>query len=453
MYKLIVFDLDGVLIDSKDIHFIALNKALAKIAPGFEISKQDHLSKFDGCSTQNKLDQLTLQGRLPRDLHVKIQELKQIYTREFFSSIQKDEPLVETLTALKEQTEYLVLASNSVRDTVDLIATKLGIKELFDLLLSNEDVNSQKPHPEIYWRAMMFANANPSDTIIFEDSVVGLRAAVTSGANVIRVRNRQEVNLEEVNRQIKDLKLEKKVKWNDSRLNILIPMAGAGSRFMDAGYTFPKPLVEVEGQPMIQKVVENLNIDANYIFIVQEEHFLKYNLESVLNLIAPGCRIIRTEGVTEGAACTAMLAKELINTNDPLLIANSDQIIEWNSSEFMYSMQSQNLDGGLAVFHSTHPKWSFARIDDEGLVVEVAEKKPISDIATVGIYFWKRGEDFVSATEQMIEKNLRVNNEFYICPTYNQAISRGLKIGVKFVKKMWGIGTPEDLQTYLARDK
>jgi len=453
MYKLIVFDLDGVLIDSKDIHFIALNKALAKIAPGFEISKQDHLSKFDGCSTQNKLDQLTLQGRLPRDLHVKIQELKQIYTREFFSSIQKDEPLIETLTALKEQTEYLVLASNSVRDTVDLIATKLGIKELFDLLLSNEDVNSQKPHPEIYWRAMMFANANPSDTIIFEDSVVGLRAAVTSGANVIRVRNRQEVNLEEVNRQIKDLKLEKKVKWNDSRLNILIPMAGAGSRFMDAGYTFPKPLVEVEGQPMIQKVVENLNIDANYIFIVQEEHFLKYNLESVLNLIAPGCRIIRTEGVTEGAACTAMLAKELINTNDPLLIANSDQIIEWNSSEFMYSMQSQNLDGGLAVFHSTHPKWSFARIDDEGLVVEVAEKKPISDIATVGIYFWKRGEDFVSATEQMIEKNLRVNNEFYICPTYNQAISRGLKIGVKFVKKMWGIGTPEDLQTYLARDK
>lgn len=453
MSKLIVFDLDGVLIDSKDIHFTSLNKALTEIAPGFEISKQDHLSRFDGFSTKNKLDQLSLQGGLPRDLHGKIQRLKQIYTRESFYDIQKDEPLIETLSALKKQTEYLVLASNSVRDTVDLIATKLGIKELFDLLLSNEDVNSQKPHPEIYWRAMMFANAYPSDTIIFEDSVVGLQAAVTSGASVIRVRNRQEVNLVEINRQIKELKLENKVKWHDSKLNILIPMAGAGSRFMDAGYTFPKPLVEVEGQPMIQKVVENLNIDANYIFIVQEEHFLKYNLESVLNLIAPGCKIIRTEGVTEGAACTAILAKEFIDTNDPLLIANSDQIVEWNSSEFMYSMQSQNLDGGLAVFNSTHPKWSFAKINDEGLVVEVAEKKPISDIATVGIYFWRKGNDFVSATEQMIAKNLRVNNEFYICPTYNQAISRGQKIGIKFVNKMWGVGTPEDLQTYLAREK
>jgi dTDP-glucose pyrophosphorylase len=119
----------------------------------------------------------------------------------------------------------------------------------------------------------------------------------------------------------------------------------------------------------------------------------------------------------------------------------------------MYSMQSQNLDGGLAVFNSTHPKWSFAKINDEGLVVEVAEKKPISDIATVGIYFWRKGNDFVSATEQMIAKNLRVNNEFYICPTYNQAISRGQKIGIKFVNKMWGVGTPEDLQTYLAREK
>jgi len=453
MYKLIVFDLDGVLIDSKDIHFIALNRALSEVAPGFVISKKDHLSRFDGCSTKNKLDQLSLNNGLPLQLHSRIQSLKQNYTKEFFEDIKRDQSLFETITRLKERTKYLILASNSIRDTVDLIVTKLGIGELFDLILSNEDVNNQKPHPEIYWRAMMFANAYPSETIIFEDSVVGLQAAGTSGANVIRIRNRQDVNFEDINRQMDEISLEHKVKWQDSKLNILIPMAGAGSRFMDAGYTFPKPLVEVEGQPMIQKVVENLNIEANYIFIVQEEHFHKYNLESVLNLIAPKCKIIRTEGITEGAACTALLAKDLINTDSPLLIANSDQIIEWNSSEFMYSMQSQNLDGGLAVFNSSHPKWSYAKIDEKGNVVEVAEKKPISDIATVGIYFWKKGSDFVTSTESMIDQDLRVNNEFYICPTYNQAISNGLKIGVKFVAKMWGIGTPEDLQTYLARAK
>ncbi len=136
---------------------------------------------------------------------------------------------------------------------------------------------------------------------------------------------------------------------------------------------------------MIQKVVMNLNIEANYIFIVQQEHYKRYNLESVLNLIAPGCRIVQIDGLTEGAACTALLAREYIDNQSPLIIANSDQIVEWNSSEFLYSLQHQDLDGGLATFNSTHPKWSYAKVDSNGLVTEVAEKRPISDLATVGI--------------------------------------------------------------------
>jgi dTDP-glucose pyrophosphorylase len=232
-------------------------------------------------------------------------------------------------------------------------------------------------------------------------------------------------------------------------LNILIPAAGMGSRFAQAGYTFPKPLIEVNGKPMIQVVVENLNIDAHYIFIVQKEHYDKYQLKYMLNMIAPGCDIIQVDGMTEGAACTTLLASHLFNNDNPLLIANSDQFVEWNANECLYAFTADGIDGGLLTFTAVHPKWSYARLDDHGYVAEVAEKKPISNIASVGIYYWKRGSDYIKYAQQMIEKNIRTNNEFYVCPVFNEAILGGKKIRVKQIEKMWGLGTPEDLKTYL----
>ena len=232
-------------------------------------------------------------------------------------------------------------------------------------------------------------------------------------------------------------------------MNVLIPMAGAGSRFEKAGYTFPKPLIEVKGKPMIQVVTENLNIDARHIYVVQKSHYEKYNLKHLLNLISPGCEIVQVEGVTEGAACTTLLAKEFIDNNEPLLIANSDQYIEWESNEFMYSMTADEVDAGILTFTATHPKWSFAKLGSDGFVTEVAEKKPISDIATVGVYYWKHGSDYVKFAEKMIEENDRVNNEFYVCPVFNHAIKDNLKVKTHHVKKMWGIGTPEDLNRFL----
>ena len=123
-----------------------------------------------------------------------------------------------------------------------------------------------------------------------------------------------------------------KPKWQGGKMNVLIPMAGAGSRFEKAGYTFPKPLIEVNGKPMIQTVVENLNIDARHIFIVQKSHCEKYNLKNMLNVIAPGCKVVEVDGITEGAACTTLLAKEFINNDEPLLMANSDQFVDWDSN-------------------------------------------------------------------------------------------------------------------------
>jgi NDP-sugar pyrophosphorylase family protein len=151
-------------------------------------------------------------------------------------------------------------------------------------------------------------------------------------------------------------------------------MAGAGSRFADVGYTFPKPLIDVKGKPMIQVVVESLNIVANYIYIVQKSHREKYNLDALLNLITPNCKIVETEGITEGAACTTLLAKEFINNDSPLIVTNSDQFIDWNSTEFMYQMNEKDFEGGIVSFPATHPKWSFAKTDKNNLVLEVAEK-------------------------------------------------------------------------------
>jgi dTDP-glucose pyrophosphorylase len=236
-------------------------------------------------------------------------------------------------------------------------------------------------------------------------------------------------------------------------MNILIPMAGAGNRFEKAGYTLPKPLIEVNGNPMIQTVVNNINIDANYIFIVQKSHYDKYDLETLLNNITSECEIVQVDGLTEGAVCTTLFAKQFIDNDDPLVISNSDQFIEWNSNEFMYSMVEDNVDGGILTFKATHPKWSFVKLDDDGFVNEVAEKNPISDIATAGIYYWSKGSDYVNYAEQMISKDIRVNNEFYVCPVFNEAIADGKYIKIFNVEKMWGLGDPEDLQYYLKHNE
>jgi dTDP-glucose pyrophosphorylase len=147
------------------------------------------------------------------------------------------------------------------------------------------------------------------------------------------------------------------------------------------------------------------------------------------------------------------LAKEHIDNDAPLVMANSDQFLEWDSNEFMYKMIEQKVDGGIVSFQATHPKWSFAKVDEHGYVTEVAEKNPISDIATVGVYYWAKGSDYVKYAEQMISKNIRTNNEFYTCPVFNEAIADCKQIKTFHIDNMWGIGTPEDLNYFLENNK
>ena len=446
--KLIVFDLDGVLVEAKNIHFNALNQALGKYA----ISWNEHLSTYDGLKTSQKLDMLTKSKGLPIEDHEYIWETKQQITLKMLGELQPSTELQLVMSTLVQEGYKLAVASNSIRKTVITVLAKLGIVEYMDLIISNEDVLNSKPHPEMYWQAISKMKCLPEETLIVEDSPYGLLAASRSKSYILRVKNPQEVTYKNISKKLTQIQMgdtQNIPAWRDETLNILIPMAGAGSRFEKAGYTFPKPLIEVKGKPMIQVVVENLNIKANYIYVVQKLHREKYNLDALLSLITPGCKIVETEGMTEGAACTALLAKEHINSDAPLFFANSDQFVEWDSNEFMYKMNETDADGGIVSFTATHPKWSFAKVDEQGLVTEVAEKKPISNIATVGYYYWKHGSDFVKYAEQMINKNVRVNNEFYVCPVFNEAIEDGKQIRTFNVKGMWGLGTPEDLDYYL----
>ena len=450
--KLIIFDLDGVLIESRDIHYYSLNDALKNVDKKYIISREEHLSMYDGLNTTKKLEMLSEKKGLSKSYFNQIWKDKQKETFKYIKQIPKNVDLIKLFSEIKNKDWKIAVASNSIRETVKLSLLSLGILEFVDYYISNEDVKRTKPYPEMYWKCMTELNVIPKNTIIVEDSHIGRQGAIDSGAHLLPIENANDLTFFKVMNKLNEIENNNdcnNIPWRDNKLNVLIPMAGAGSRFAQAGYTFPKPLIEVRGKPMIQLVVENLNIQANYIFLVQKEHYDKYNLKYLLNLIAPNCQIVQVDGVTQGAACTTLLAKEFINNDNPLVMANSDQYVEWNSNNVMYSFQADEIDGGILTFKATHPKWSYAKLDDNGFVSEVAEKKPISDNATVGIYYWKRGSDYVKYAEQMIEKNIRTNGEFYVCPVFNEAISDNKKIRIKQIEKMWGIGTPEDLNYFL----
>jgi dTDP-glucose pyrophosphorylase len=237
-------------------------------------------------------------------------------------------------------------------------------------------------------------------------------------------------------------------------INIVIPMAGAGSRFSQAGYEKPKPFIDVAGKPMIVKVLENLAYpDAKYILIARKEHLQKEQALVARIKENYNATFVTVDALTEGTACTILYARNLIRSQFPVVIANSDQIIDIKFEDFINDAIRRKLDGSILTFvdEERNPKWSFAKLNAENLVTEVQEKKPISSFATVGIYLFSNGEDFVESIVQMIIENDRVNGEFYTCPSYNYLIKRGKKIGVYNIEssQMHGIGTPLDLEIYI----
>lgn len=235
-------------------------------------------------------------------------------------------------------------------------------------------------------------------------------------------------------------------------MNIVVPMAGRGSRFANAGFTDPKPLIRVGGKPMIQWVIENVRPARphRFTFIILREHLETYPaVPATLRALCPDCRIVTVDAVTEGAACTVLLAKAFIDNDDPLMIANADQVVDLAIDDYLAEMERRQADGLIMTFEADHPKWSYCRLDPDLNVTEVVEKKVVSNEATVGIYNFRRGRDFVRAAEQMIAQDLRSNGEFYVAPAYNLLIAENRRIVVARTGReytgMYGLGVPEDL--------
>jgi len=233
----------------------------------------------------------------------------------------------------------------------------------------------------------------------------------------------------------------------EGMVNIVIPMAGEGKRFQEAGYSFPKPLIEVKGKMMIEWAIKSVPEfdDTKFIFLVRPG----FPWESVFSKLVKNFKVIEVKEVTEGALCTCLLAREDIDAYEELMIVNSDQYVKWYSYAFFEQIKRGQYDGGILLFNSVHPKWSYAEINEEDdIVTRVAEKDPISRHATCGIYYFTRGSDFVAGADSLIKKNIRFNNEFYVCPVYNEMIAIRRKIMPFHVNAMYGLGTPEDVSAF-----
>lgn len=237
-------------------------------------------------------------------------------------------------------------------------------------------------------------------------------------------------------------------------LNVVIPMAGDGIRFKNAGYTTNKPFIKLNNKPMILDIINNLLYDYNdsvrLILICKKEYELQ--LKELLDKNKLSCIseivIIGIDYTTDGPACTVRLAEKFIDSHEPLLIANSDQIIhDFNLEEMINYTSKMNASGCIPCFHHNDKRWSYVKISDR-YITEVKEKQPISEFATCGLYYFKHGHNFISASDEMIYAHDTVNNEYYCGPTYNYMIDNGLSIVPYLVNEMYGLGTPEDFQWY-----
>lgn len=233
---------------------------------------------------------------------------------------------------------------------------------------------------------------------------------------------------------------------------IIIPMAGRGQRFKNAGYTMPKPFIDIAGVPMIERVLRNLPFHNTLIIIALEEHesYVQEWLKNIRFYFSPRkTHIIYLAEITQGTACTVLKAREYSPQESELIVANCDQWVDWFSEHFIDFAHRQQADGAIVTFTAYDNKWSYVSTRPDGTISWVAEKQPISNMATVGIYWWEYAHLCFDAIEKMINAGLQYNGEYYLAPSYNELISEGAKIVAYPVAKMVGMGTPEELQTAL----
>jgi beta-phosphoglucomutase-like phosphatase (HAD superfamily)/dTDP-glucose pyrophosphorylase len=448
----ILFDLDGVLVDYKELHRDAFIQAWNTLCPDHSIDAIFHAEHLEARSTRQKL--ALLQEKLSPDAPIAaVSALKQEITQRLLATAPVFAATRASLQWAHDAGIPISCCSNSIRATVEASLQKLAPLEWFSCILSNEDVTSPKPDPEIYDTALQHLGISAEDALVLEDSVVGKAAARAAGLNVIDV-----VDPLDITPSYLRLLTEHRCLKPAPLYNLVIPMAGLGSRFQVAGYTTPKPFLPVAGMPMFEQVLRNVIPPA--LFDLVSIHLILREETVGLFQEAPAqfrnLHLHTVPALTEGAACTVLSVESIINTDAPLVIANSDQFLEWDAANFFRCLTHPDWQGVISTFYQPDARdlrWSYAATNSDGEVTRVEEKQYIGPLATTGIYGWARGSDFVRDARAMIAQNIRVKGEFYVCPVYNTGVERGLRIRTLNCHRMWGLGVPEDYEFFLANYK
>jgi HAD superfamily hydrolase (TIGR01509 family) len=466
MIKHLLFDLDGVLFDGVEFHKQIFLSSVNTIVPELNINSEFHDQNLNGLSTKQKLTLLLSKDLITAEQEKQIENLKKEETKNQLDIYTFNNPNIKHIISLLYTQGYnMYCVTNSIKDTTVKILKGLDIYNNFKGIVTNEDIINPKPSSDPYDYVFKTYNLNPNECMILEDSHHGRCAAYKTKAHVLPIVDPLDVTLEKIYNEIEYIKSPRHLS-NAVHVNIVVPMAGHGSRFSKVGYSIPKPFIPVFGKPMIQWVIENSmptdevydtiklskTIIPHYHFIAQESHLKHYDLGKICKELNIDYTITTVDKVTEGPACTVLLTKDKINNDMPLVTINSDQFLDWDINNFYRCLLNSAFDGCINTFIQPNEKdikWSYAKLNTSGCVTEVAEKKYISNLATTGVYGWKHGSDFVKCAEQMIAENVRVNNEFYVCPVYNWLISRGGKVRTFNCKKLWGLGVPEDLENFL----
>lgn len=213
-------------------------------------------------------------------------------------------------------------------------------------------------------------------------------------------------------------------------LKIIIPIAGPSDLFLNAGYIYPKPLIEINGKTMIEMVIDSIKLsksDTSFIFVIKEEDAIKFHLDNTLRLLSPKCEILLLKKETKGGLCSVLMAIDKISKNDELIILNGDQVIMEDYNLLQNYWLKENADAGLLTFKSVHPRWSYARVE-EGKVVQTAEKNPISNSAIAGYYYFKNAGVFFDCAFQSIFNDVQLEGKYYISPVLNEYVLRNKKV-------------------------
>ena len=422
---LITFDLDGVLVESKELHYDAFNLALNEAGPEFVMSQLEHDAHYCGLSTKQKLRMLTLNKNLPPEKHEFIWKRKQYHTLELMkTTIKRDAQIVGVLEALRDAGYPIAVASNCVRDSVFYLLSGIGVHDLISCYFSNEDVSAAKPDPEIYLAAAEHFGICPDEMLVVEDSSHGKQAALLAGAHLCPVASPFDVTIEYLSIALSTRTLQ------PSCLNIIIPMAGVESLFVE-GSPLPKFLINISGKSLLERIVENVrpNRPHRFIFIARQYQARTYKLAEIC---VKACKfnpvlLLEVKAKSASAVETVLVAKDLINSDDPLLICNLNMWPEFKASLDVDTLSYVNADCILTHFESANEAFSYVTVDANMRVQGVSTKTRSSNLATTGYTIFRNGSKFVELSELLLASK-REGESLYIEDVVRKGLQSNLRI-------------------------